>query len=395
MTSKEIISQADKCLTPNYTRQPLVFVKGKKTQLWDTEGKKYLDFVSGLAVTNLGHAFGPLTKVTQKQLGKLIHVSNLYYTEQQAAYADALLEKMGKGKLFFCNSGAEANEAALKLVRLHSTEKIDKARIEVIAFEGSFHGRTAGAISLTGQKKLRSGFGPTLGGVKFVPYGDLKAVEKAITKKTCAVFVELIQGEAGVRVPTIAFVQGLSKLCSKKKILLVCDEAQTGFGRVGKLFAYEHFKIKPDIVTMAKGIANGLPMGAMFAKTDVAASLTPGTHASTFGGGPVTLAAAKVALEELTKPELMENVKNLSRFMLLKLTGMKTAIPMIREVRGLGLMIGIELDRPGDKLVAACAERGLLVNCANETTIRMLPPLNVTKVEVDKALVIFNKALGA
>ena len=395
MTNKEIVSLADKSLTPNYNRRPIALVKGKKANVWDAEGNKYIDFVSGLAVTNLGHSFSPITKAVQKQLGKLIHVSNLYHTEAQATYASTLVEKMGKGKIFLCNSGAEANEAALKLVRRYSIENFDKNRIEVIAFEGSFHGRTAGALSLTGQKNFRSGFGPTLSGVKFVPYGDLKAAEKAITKKTCAVFVEPIQGEFGIRVPTAVFLQGLAKVCAKKKVLLVCDEVQTGFGRVGKLFAYEHFRFKPDVVTMAKGIANGLPMGAMFAKNEVADFLTPGTHASTFGGGSATLAGASVALQELSSPELQENVKSLGRYMLLRLTGMKSAIPMIKEVRGLGLMIGIELDRPGDQLVAACEEKGLLVNCANENTIRMLPPLNITKTEVDKALAIFNKALGS
>lgn len=395
MTTKEIISLTEKYLVPSYKRQPIALVRGKKSYVWDAQGKKYLDFVSGLAVMGLGHGFSPVNKAVQKQMTQLAHVSNLYYTEPQALFARELVSKMYKGRLFFCNSGTEANEAALKLARRHSMEKYGKARTEIIAFEGSFHGRTMGSLSMTGQKKVRAGVGPVLPGIKHVPYDDLAAVEKAITKKTCAVIIEPIQGENGVRTPKVTFIQKLAKLLASRNILLIFDEVQTGFGRTGSLFAYEHFRVKPDIVTMAKSIANGYPMGAMFAKEEVAESLGPGTHASTFGGNPVACAGAMAALGEISKPEFLANVREMGRYMMIKLTGMKSSAPAIKEVRGLGLMVGVELGAPCAHLVEEVARKGLLVNCAAEKTIRLLPPLNVTKAEVDRALNILGKILGA
>ncbi len=395
MKTEEIISGSNKYLTPNYGRSSIALVKGRKSAVWDANGKKYLDFVSGLAVNNLGHNFAPVNKAMQKQMGKLAHVSNLYHIEAQVEYAKALVGEMGKGKVFFCNSGTEANEAALKLARLHFSQKGETGKTEIISFNGSFHGRTMGSLALTGQKKFKKGFGTMLSSVKHVPYNDIAAVEKAISEKTCAVIVESIQGEVGVCVPGGMFLSQLAKLCHKSNVLLIIDEVQTGFGRTGKLFCYEHFKIKPDIVTMAKGIANGFPMGAMFARGTLGDSLVPGSHAATFGGNPVACAGALAVLKEILKPELVDNVRNLGRYMALKLTGMKSSAKKIKEVRGLGLMIGVELNEPGAGVVSACAEKGLLINCANENTIRFLPPLIVTKEEVDKALVIFSKIIGA
>lgn len=394
MNSKEIMDMASSHLTQNYGRQPIALVRGKKSWVWDADGKKYLDFVSGLAVTNLGHCFPTVAKAVQKQMSTLWHTSNIYYTQPQVEYAKTLLEKMYKGRIFFCNSGTEANEAALKLARRYSTDNFDKARTEIIAFEGSFHGRTMGALSLTGQPKYHVGFGDMLPGVRHVPFGDLKAVEKAVNKKTCAIILEPVQGEIGVRVGDTKFIQGVAKLCTEKKLTLIFDEVQTGFGRTGKLFAYEHYKVKPDIVTMAKGIANGFPMGAMFAKESVAKSLVPGTHAATFGGTPVACAAAMATLEEIIKPELMENVRNLGRYVTLKLSGFKQSVSSIKEVRGLGLMVGMEMKEPCAEIVTQCAKNGLLVNCANGNVIRLLPPLNVSRAEVDKAMAILGKALG-
>ncbi len=395
METKEIIDLAKAFLTPNYNRQPIAIVKGKRATVWDANGKKYLDFVSGLAVNNLGHSFTPVNKAIQKQLSRLGHTSNIYYTEPQALFARALVEKMYKGKVFFCNSGTEANEAALKLARKYATEKFDKSKTDIIAFEGSFHGRTMGSLAMTSNKDFKNGFGPMLSGVKHVPFEDLAAVEKAITKKTCAVIIEPVQGEAGVRVPKITFLRKLAKLCSSKSALLIFDEVQTGFGRTGKLFAFEHSRVKPDIITMAKGIANGFPMGAMFAKDNVARSFTPGSHAATFGGNPAACAGALAALEEISKPEILENARNLGRYILIKLTGMKSSIPAINEVRGLGLLVGLELSFPCAQVAQKCAGMGLLVNCVNENTLRFMPPLNVTKAEVDKALNIVGKVLGA
>lgn len=394
MTNKEIIELSKTYLTPNYGRLPLAVVKGKGSSVWDADGKKYLDFVSGLAVTNLGHSFTPVTKAVQKQLSKLGHVSNLYYSEPQAQLAKALVDRIYKGKVFFCNSGAEANEAAMKLARKHSVENHGKSRTEIIAFEGSFHGRTMGALSLTHSGKYKEGFGPELAGVKHVPLDDLKAVEKAMTKNTCAVIIEPVQGESGVRMPKVTFVQKLAKLCASKNVLLIFDEVQTGFGRTGKLFAYERYKVRPDIITMAKGIANGLPMGAMFVKEQYAKTLGPGAHATTFGGHPALCAGALVALEEISKPETLANATDMGRYMALKLTQMKNSIPSIKEVRGLGLMVGLELVYPCQQVVEKCAQLGLLINCANQTTLRFLPPLTVKKAEVDKALNIVGKILS-
>ncbi len=396
METNEVIKLAKTYLTPNYNRYPLVIVKGKRATVWDAEGKKYIDFVSGLGVNNLGHCFTAVNKAIAKQMAKLIHTSNLYYTEPQALYAQALVEQLYKGKVFFCNSGAEANEAAIKLARRYSIEKYDKSKTDIIAFDGSFHGRTLGALSVTSGKKFRDGFGPLLSGVKHVPYGDLEAVEKAITKKTCAVIIEPVQGESGVHVLTAAFLKKLAKTCSSKNVLLIFDEVQTGFGRTGKLFALEHSKVKPDIITMGKGVANGFPMGVMFAKDAVAKSFEPGTHASTFGGGPGACAGALVVLKEISKQETLDNARSMGRYMLIKLTGMKNSMPAkIKEVRGLGLLVGLELTFPCAEVVEKCMGMGLLINCANESTLRFMPPLTVSKTEVDKALNIVSKILTA
>ncbi|MDH4184970.1 MAG: aspartate aminotransferase family protein [Nitrospinota bacterium] len=394
MGNKEIIDTANSFLTPNYSRQPFALVKGKGVFVWDADGKKYLDFASGVAVNNLGHCNAAVNKAVSKQLIKLGHTSNLYYTDVQTAFAKALVEKIYPGKIFFCNSGTEAVEAALKLARLHFAEKEEKNKTEVIAFERAFHGRTMGALSLTYNKKYKTGFGPMLPGVKHVPFGDLEAVTKAISPKTCAVIIEPVQGEGGVYLPKPGFIQKLAKLCASKHIILIFDEVQTGFGRTGKLFAYEHFGVKPDIITMAKSMASGFPMGAMFAQTELAKSLQPGTHASTFGGGAAACAAASATLEILSKPETLDHVQNIGRYMLIKLTDMKASHKPIREVRGLGLMVGIELAIPGSPIVRKCAEMGLLINCVNDSTLRLMPPLIVKKPEVDKALTVLGKALA-
>lgn len=395
MNNKEIIDLAAQYLTPNYNRQPVALLKGKGAAVWDADGKKYLDFVSGLAVTGLGHSNAGLNKAIARQLSLLTHTSNLYYTEPQALFARDLMAFMPrKGRIFFCNSGTEANEAALKLARKFSIEKFAKDRFEIIAFTGGFHGRSMGSLSMTADAKYRDGFGPLLPGVKHVPYGDADAAAKAVTKKTCAIIVEPLQGENGVQTPKAGFIQKLARLCAEKKLLLIFDEVQTGFGRTGKMFAFEHFNVKPDIVTMAKGIAGGLPMGAMYARDDVAALLTPGSHAATFGGNPAVCAAALATFEELKKPGFLENVAEMGRYLLLKLTSLKTSIPAIREVRGMGLMVGLELIFPCAPAVEKCRELGLLINCAQEKTLRFLPPLTITKAEVDRAVGIVTKALG-
>lgn len=395
MKDRKIMDAATSALTPNYGRQPIALVKGKGAYVWDADGKKYLDFFAGLAVNNLGHCPPAVSRAVKKQLDTLWHTSNIYYTEPQALYGKALLKKLYPGRLFFCNSGTEANEAALKLARRSSTDAHGPDRTGIIAFEGSFHGRTMGSLAMTGQKKYHEGFGEMLSGVTHVPFNDLSAVEGAITKKTCAVIVEPIQGEIGVRIGTKEFIQGLAKLCAARGIVLIFDEVQTGFGRTGRLFAWENYGVKPDIITMAKGIASGFPMGAMFAKEEIAKHLVPGTHAATFGGGPLACSAAMATLAELLKPGLLANVRKLGAYAIKQIKAMKKKSPMIKDVRGAGLMIGVELDTPCGQYVAELASRGLLVNCANERTIRLLPPLNITQAEMDRALKLLGEVLGA
>lgn len=379
---------------PNYARRPISIVKGRKSSLWSSDGKKYIDFVSGIAAVNLGHSFPPITKAVQKQVGRLVHVSNHFHIEAQAEYASMLAPLIGKGKLFFCNSGTEANEAAIKLARRHTILNGDKHKTEIIAFEGSFHGRTLGSLSMTGQKKLKENFGPMVNGFKHLPYGDISVLEKEISAKTCAVVLEPIQGEFGVIVPKAGFLTAVAKLCKKTGTLLIVDEVQTGFGRTGKMFGYEHSKAKPDIVTMAKGIANGFPMGAIFAKNGLAESFTVGSHGSTMGGNPLVCTAAKTALEEYTSAEFLDGVISNSRYIMLRLAGLKKDLKTrIKEIRGLGMMIGIELNEPAKPVIDACAEKGLLVAGAGENVIRILPPLNISKVEIEKGMTMLSKAL--
>jgi predicted acetylornithine/succinylornithine family transaminase len=394
MKDTKIMDAAMSALTPNYGRQPIALVKGKGAYVWDADGKKYLDFFAGLAVNNLGHCPPNVSRAVKKQLDTLWHTSNIYYTGPQALYAKALLKKLYDGRLFFCNSGTEANEAALKLARRSSTDAHGAGRTDIIAFEGSFHGRTMGSLAMTGQKKYHEGFGDMLSGVTHVPFNELSATERAITEKTCAIIVEPIQGEIGVRIGTKEFIQGLAKLCAARNILLIFDEVQTGFGRTGRLFAWENYGVKPDIITMAKGIASGFPMGAMFAKEEVAKHLVPGTHAATFGGAPLACSSAIATLEELLKPGLLANVRKLGAYAMKRIGAMKKKSPMIKDVRGSGLMIGVELDTPCGQYVTELALRGLLVNCANERTIRLLPPLNINQAQMDTALKLLGEVLG-
>ncbi|MBI4666097.1 MAG: aspartate aminotransferase family protein [Nitrospinae bacterium] len=394
MGNEEIIKMGSANLTLNYGRQPLAIVRGKNCHVWDADGKKYLDFMTGLATVNLGHCHPAVGRAVKKQIDRLWHISNIYWTEPQAIFARDLVKRLYKGRVFLCNSGTEANEAALKLARRHSTDNYGPDRTHVISFEGSFHGRTMGALSLTGQPKYHAGFGQMLPGVSHVPFGDLAGVKNAATDKTCAVIIEPVQGEIGVRVHGKKFMKELAAFCQSKNLLLIFDEVQTGFGRTGKLFAWQNYGVKPDIITLAKGIANGFPMGAMFAREDVAKSLVPGTHAATFGGNPLACAGAVAALAELTRPGFLENVRSLGEYAKKRLAAIKKKFPFIKEVRGMGLMIGIVLDHPCERHVKACAEKGLLVNCANGNVIRLLPPLTVKKAEVDRALSILEKVLG-
>jgi acetylornithine/N-succinyldiaminopimelate aminotransferase len=389
------IERADKVVMHTYGRQPLVLVKGEGCRVWDDAGREYLDFVSGLAVVNLGHAHPDIAKAAAAQLTQLVHVSNIYYTTPMVELAETLVGLSFADRVFFANSGAEVNEGAIKLARRYSRERFGEGRHCIICTENSFHGRTLGALSATGQSKFWQGFEPLLPGFLFVPFNNLAAVAQAVDDTVCAVMLEPIQGEGGVNLPSSDYFTGLRQLCNDQGLLLILDEIQTGLGRTGKLFAHEHFGITPDVMTLAKGLANGLPMGALLATEEVAGAFVTGTHASTFGAGPVVAAAAKTVLDLLSRPELLAGVRERGTFLKEKLIDLQSRFAIIKEVRGLGLMRGLELSKEGTPVVNACRERGLLVNCTQGNVIRLLPPLIVTPQEIEAALVILGESFQA
>ena len=387
------MERADKVVMNTYGRQPLVLVKGEGCRVWDDTGKEYLDCLAGLAVVNLGHAHPEVARAAAAQLTQLVHVSNIYYTTPMVELAEALVRLSFADRVFFANSGAEVNEGAIKLVRRYSRERFGAGRHRIICMENSFHGRTLGALSATGQSKFWQGFDPLLPGFVFVPFNDLEAVANAVDDTVCAVMLEPIQGEGGVCLPSPDYLKGLRQLCNDKGLLLILDEIQTGLGRTGKLFAQENFGITPDVMTLAKALANGLPMGALLATEEVASAFVPGTHASTFGAGPVVAAAANTALNLLSAPEFLAGVRERGAFVEKGLLALQAELPVIKEVRGLGLMWGLELTQEGTPVVAACRERGLLLNCTQGNVIRLLPPLVITGQELDAAIGTLRDAL--
>jgi acetylornithine aminotransferase len=395
LLSQNWIDRADKVVMNTYGRQPLVVVRGEGCRVWDDTGREYLDFVAGLAVCNLGHAHPQVARAAAAQLNRLVHVSNLYYTTPMVELAEDLVRLSFADRVFFANSGAEVNEGAIKLCRRYSREKYGPGRHRIICTENSFHGRTFGALSATGQQKFWQGFDPLLPGFIFVPFNDLDAVARAADDAVCAVLLEPIQGEGGVCLPDADFLAGMRRLCDDKGLLLVLDEIQTGLGRTGKLFAHEHFGVAPDVMTLAKGLANGLPMGALLATAEVAQAFVPGTHASTFGGGPVIAAAARTVLGILSNPDFLAEVREKGDYLRQGLTVLKDRFAVIREVRGLGLMWGLELAQEGAEIVTACRQRGLLVNCTQGNVIRLLPPLIVRPQEIDAGLAILTAAFEA
>ena len=389
------MERADKVVMNTYGRQPLVLVRGEGCRLWDDQGREYLDFVAGLAVCNLGHAHPEVARAAAAQLTKLVHVSNIYYTTPMVELAEELARLSFADRVFFANSGAEVNEGAIKLCRRYSREKFGEGRHRFICMENSFHGRTLGALSATGQSKFWQGFDPLLAGFIFVPFNDLKALTAAVDDTVCAVLLEPIQGEGGVCLPGSDYLKGVRRLCDEKGLLLVLDEIQTGLGRTGELFAHQHFGITPDVMTLAKALAGGLPMGALLATEEVARAFVPGTHASTFGAGPVIAAAAKTALALLSHPDLLSGVRVKGQYLQNSLKLLQKDFPVIKEVRGLGLMWGIELALDGAPVVNFCRERGLLVNCTQGNVIRLLPPLIVRVDEINRGLRILTEALRA
>jgi len=384
MTNEELIKIGSQVLFQNYGRMPVVLVRGEGCKVWDAEGKEYLDFVSGIGVCNLGHCHPKVVKAIREQAGTLLHVSNLYHIEPQIQLAKLLVENSFADRVFFCNSGTEANEAAIKLARKYSQDHFGPGRYEIISLHESFHGRTMAALAATGQEKFHKGFEPMMPGFKFVPMGDIEAMRGAVTGATCAIIAEPIQAEGGVNLPPEQYLKGLRQICQEKKLLLIYDEIQVGMGRTGKLFAYEHYGVPPDIMTMAKGLAGGVPIGALLATDEVAKSFTPGTHAATFGGNPLATAAGVAALRATLEDGILENCQQSSAHCMKRLEGLKKKYPFIKDLRGKGLMIGLELDREGKGVVSECLKRGLLINCTHDTVLRFIPPLVVGPPEIDR-----------
>lgn len=393
MKEKEIIDLAKNNIMNTYNRFPIVLVKGKGAKVWDIEGKEYLDFFSGLAVCNLGHSHPAVVAAVKEQVEKLTHVSNLYYTEPQALLADILVENSFADKVFFCNSGAEANEAAIKLARKYAHEKMGDDKFELITMKESFHGRTMATITATGQEKYQYGFTPLLAGFSYVPFNDLKVLEEAITPKTCGIMLEPIQGEGGVIIPDAQYLAKVREICDRHKILLIIDEVQTGIGRTGKLFAYEYSGIKPDIMTLAKALANGIPIGAMLATDKIAQSFTPGNHASTFGGNPLAMAAACATMKTILDENILGKSLKTGDYFLSQLKKLQQKHKIIKEVRGKGLMLACSLNIEGADIVNECMQRGLLINCTAGKTLRFVPPLIITNADVDCAVNVLDQVM--
>ncbi len=393
MDTKQLLEWAAKYHTPNYARAPICLVRGDGVRVWDSDGKEYLDFGAGIAVASLGHCHPRVTGAIREAAATLLHVSNLYHTAPQIHLAKLLCDHSFAERVFFCNSGAEANEAALKLVRKYAKERYASDRYEVIATRNAFHGRTFATVTATGQEKYQHGFEPLVPGFKHVPYNDLRAMERAIDNRTAALIVEPIQGEGGVIVPDDDYLPGLRKLCDASGALLILDEVQTGVGRTGTLWAYEHSGIEPDVMTLAKALANGVPIGAMLTREEVARALGPGTHGSTFGGTPFVASVALATLQTVLGEKIPERAARMGRRLMDGLRRLAQGPVGIREVRGRGLLIGVELDRPVSPILDACRNAGLLVLSAGENVLRLVPPLIIEEDHCDRALEIVDTAL--
>ncbi|MFZ5649891.1 MAG: acetylornithine transaminase [Bacillota bacterium] len=394
MNTAEIIKMGDSYLMKNYGRMQMALVRGSGARVWDAGGREYLDFVSGLAVNSLGHCHPAVVRAIADQAETLMHVSNLYYIETQVKLAGLLAENSCGDRVFFCNSGAEANEAAIKLARKYFKVKGEPGKFEIITALKSFHGRTLATITATGQAKYQQGFEPLPAGFKYVPFNDISALREAVGPDTCAVMLEPVQGEGGVNEADPAYLREVGELCREKGLLLIFDEIQCGLGRTGKFLAYQHYGVEPDIFTLAKALAGGFPIGAMVAKEEVAAAFVPGDHASTFGGNPLACAAGIAAVDQLINHGVVENASRVGDYFKGKLLEMSGRHPFIKEVRGKGLILGMELSVDGRGVVSRCQELGLLINCVNNNILRFLPPLIITGDDVDRAAGILEKAMA-
>lgn len=389
MTTQETIEQFKKYVIANYGRLERVIVKGEGSYLYDNEGNKILDMFPGWAVSGIGHCHPKVVKAIQEQAVELLHIDNTFYIEKQGQLAELLSRRAFGGKTFFCNSGAEAVEAALKLARRHTS----KNKYKFITAESSFHGRTFAAVTATGQPKYHDGFLPMLPGFDYVPFNDIDALKEAFSDEVSAIMIEPIQGEGGVNVATEDYMLAIRQLCDEHGALMILDEVQTGMGRTGKWFGYQHYEVEPDIITMAKALGGGVAIGAMMAKPDVAASLVPGTHASTFGGNPLACAAGVAVIEAIEEESMLDNAVKMGEYAVGKLNQLKEKHNIIDHIRGKGLMIGVQLTVSGADIVNKCLEKNLRINCTHDTVIRFMPAMNITAEQLDEAIEILDNVL--
>ena len=394
MSNRAIARLTDKYVAATYTRYPIALVRGKGARVWDADGKEYLDFLAGIAVNGLGHCHPAVVRAIERQAKRLLHVSNLYHIQPQAELARELCRHSFADRVFFCNSGAEANEAALKLTRRYGGEHLG-GKYEILTAHNSFHGRTLATLTATGQEKVRAGYDPLPAGFRQIPFNDLGAAEAAIDEsKTAGILVEPIQGEGGINVADESYLRGLRELCDRRGLLLILDEVQTGMGRTGKLFGYEHFGVQPDIMTLAKALGGGLPLGAMLAREEVAKSFGPGSHASTFGGNPLVCSAGLAVMKTLLQGGALRNCVKMGKILAQGLERLKERFSFARAIRGKGLILGLELEMEGAKIVEACMDEGLLLNCTAYKVLRFVPPLTITAKEIERGLAILEKVLA-
>ncbi len=394
MKTEEVKALNDQYLMNTFGVRGISIARGQGTRVWDLEGREYLDFLSGISVNNLGHCHPRVVEAIREQAGRLLHCTNLYYIEPTMRLAKILVENCFADRVFFCNSGAEANEAALKLSRKFAKENYGEQKTEFITFRNSFHGRTFATLTATGQEKVQHGFEPLFPGVSYANFNDLASVEALINPTTAAIMVEPVQGESGCFPATEEFLRGLRALCDKNQIVLIFDEIQCGLGRVGRNFAYEYYGVTPDVMTIAKSLGGGLPMGAVLAREQVAAAFTPGSHGGTMGGNPVAAAAAMVVCEELFEKNLSKMAQASGNYLRERLLNMAKRIPVLVGVRGLGMMLAAQLNQPSAPIVKQLESRGLLCGSVSGDSIRFLPPLNVLEAEIDEACTILEKVLS-
>ena len=392
-SSQQTIDQFGHFVIPNYKRYPVSLVHGEGSFVWDAEGKRYLDLFPGWGCNILGHCPPRVVKAIQRQVEHLIHIPNTWYTEAQGDFAQAIVER-SFGKVFFANSGTEANEGAIKLARLHySDSKGGTSKYRIITFENGFHGRTFGAVTATAQPKYHEGLGPLLPGFRYAPYNDLDAVKALVDDETCGIMLEPVQGEGGVNIADVSFLRGLRQLCDERNMLLMFDEVQTGMGRTGDWFGYQNTGVEPDIMTLAKGVAAGVACGAIVCRDKIAPSLKPGMHASTFGGNPLAMAAGIATMQMIEEENLLQNCRLMSDRFRQHFEALKAKLPIIKEIRTRGMMIGVELNIPATPAVGMCMERGVLINATHDTVVRLLPALNITPQQVDEGCQVIAETL--